>query len=159
MWVLDLEQIQLFSTLSSFKFSFIDNGNPTSLSDPTSISLPLSINNRNNCFATQQPSLLGSWAFPVKEVSYHASPTFLPHLINSYSSTSNIFSVNDTFFCVEVLRQQVWKSALARVFFRLKRKLNKMSSDCNLLIFLEGRDQNLKKKKKKKRVLECPHLG
>lgn len=45
----------------------------------------------------------------------------------------------------------MWKSALARVFFRLKRKLNKMSSDCNLLIFLEGRDQNLKKKKKKEK--------
>lgn len=49
----------------------------------------------------------------------------------------------------EVLRQQVWKSALAGVFFRLKRKLNEMSSDCNLLIFLKGRVQNLEKRKKK----------
>lgn len=137
MW--DLAQTQLFLTLSLFQFPFADNGNLTFLSDPTFISLSPNIYSHKEqkqlpCH-THQPSLLRSWAFLVKGVSYHASSYLFLHLINSYSSSSTRSFVNDTFAVgegetelkiMEVLKQQVWKSAIAGLFFffffRLKRK-------------------------------------
>lgn len=128
MW--DLAQTQLSSTLSPFQFPFVDNGNLTSLSDPTSISLFPNISSHKEqkqlpCHS-HQPSLLRSRVFLVRGVSYHASSYLFPHLINSYSSSSTISFVNDTFAVgegetelkiMEVLKQQVWKSATASLFF------------------------------------------
>lgn len=84
-----------------------------------------------------------------------------PHLINSYSSSSTISFVNDTFAVgegetelkiMEVLKQQVWKSATASLFFffffRLK-KVNKMYSDYNLMIFSKRQGSQFGKKQKR----------
>lgn len=49
---------------------------------------------------------------------------------------------------MEVWGQQVWRSAMARLF-RLKSKPTKMPSDGNLLICPQGRVHNLESYKKK----------
>ena len=122
---LNLEQTQLSSTLSPFQFSLIDNGNLSSLSDPTSMSLspdiPLPLTTETIAFPLN--SLL-SWDpeyFQSGESAIMLAHAFLPHLINSYSSLSNIYLVKDTFVVgeggedleiMEALGQQRGKSAL-----------------------------------------------
>lgn len=53
---------------------------------------------------------------------------------------------------MEALRQQVWKCALIGCF-RLKSRLRKMSSDCNL-DFSRGQSSQFRKRKKKEKK-EC----